>query len=311
MVKRKKNIPLFFSLLILFFPYLIKGQEPGKTPTDSAYYCSFFPMHVGDKWVYKVDFGDGSGWYYYYEIVMDTVDSLNRHWYGWRFKSQDKLFYYAITDSFEVISGYPDVDSTELCYKLNAKPGDKWLIYGNYEWGTVREVDTIYDLGSADRVMKIDEWSWYNYERLLYAASEFFQTGIGLFMIWEEVGPVTYLTGAIIDGVVYGNPSEIEQEKFTLAYDFNLYQNYPNPFNNSTTILFTINSSAKTKLQIIDTLGKEVFMVEHYYEFPGTYDIKFNSSNISSGIYFYKITLFDDNDRVIQISDSKKMVLIK
>ena len=88
-------------------------------------------------------------------------------------------------------------------------------------------------------------------------------------------------------------------------------QNYPNPFNNSTTILFTINYSSKAKLQIIDTLGKEVCMVEHYYEFPGTYDIKFNSSNISSGIYFYKITLFDDNDRVIQISDSKKMVLIK
>jgi len=60
-------------LLILFFPYLIKGQEPGKTPTDSAYYCSFFPMHVGDKWVYKSYATDLD--LMVKEIVRDTVEA--------------------------------------------------------------------------------------------------------------------------------------------------------------------------------------------------------------------------------------------
>jgi hypothetical protein len=309
MLKRKKNPPLFFSLLILFFPYLIKGQEPGKTPSDSAYYCSFYPMHVGDKWVYKTDYGDGDAFYYYYEIVMDTVDSLNRHWFGWKYGDSGEIGFYTITDSFEVVYGFPDSNVTNVLYKLNAKPGDKWLIYGDYECGIVFEVDTIYDYGNGVRVMKIDEWNWDNYERTLWSSSRFLKTGFGMVETWWEAGPVEYLMGAIIDGIVYGNPNEISQEKLSIISNFHLYQNYPNPFNLYTTIPFYLDHIGIVELNIYDLLGRVIFTKKSSYQIGGYHQFRWNGLNnkaepVSSGIYIYELST-DENKKRMKMTVNK------
>jgi len=293
-------------LLLLFFEPSAIGQDilDNISQSDSAYYCSFFPMHIGDRWVYKVDFGDGSGWYYYYEIVTDTVDGLNRHWYGWRYNSRNELKYYSITDSFEVIGGESIIDSAKLIYKLDALSGNKWLINGDLNWGTVYIVDTIYIEGN-NTIMKIDEWIWSNNEPTLWLSSRFLRTEIGLYMIWEEGGPTTYLIGAIIDSIVYGNPNEVSKEKLIILSNFHLYQNYPNPFNLNTTIPLYLDNKGTVDFNIYDILGRSIYTKKYY--FSEGYNtiiwqgINQNNRPVSSGVYIYELSTSKNKKRMKMI----------
>ena len=70
---------------------------------------------------------------------------------------------------------------------------------------------------------------------------------------------------------------------------FKLNQNYPNPFNPTTTISFELSQSAKIKLSLLNLLGKEICIIETGEYGEGNHSILFNGSNLSSGIYFYKL----------------------
>jgi len=294
----KKNIIIIFIILIQF----IYAQPFGGFESDSAYYCSFFPMHVGDKWFYRTYYFDGEDYYFHYQIVKDTLDKSNNKWFGWKRSDSDRIEYYSITDSFEVVYGFPD-SSQNLLIKLNALPGDKWLIYGNYESGIVYEVDTIYDYGSS-KVMKIDEWGWDNYEKSLWYSSRFLETNLGLIQVWWEVGPPTVLVGSIIDGVIWGNPDLVEQEDPSIIKDFTLFQNYPNPFNLKTVIPFYINSEFNVVLRIYNILGKLVYSNENHFN-KGYNSFIWEGINernlfLSSGIYICKIST-DESIETIKI----------
>lgn len=110
----------------------------------------------------------------------------------------------------------------------------------------------------------------------------------------------TIYTNAVIDGI----------EKLNVnPTSFVLHQNYPNPFNPETTIRFEIISSDNVSLKIYDILGNEVAELVNEFMTPGTYSVRFNSTdinnkNIASGIYFYKLKTA--NNQLI-----KKMSLIK
>jgi hypothetical protein len=85
---------------------------------------------------------------------------------------------------------------------------------------------------------------------------------------------------------------------------YKLERNYPNPFNPTTNIQFSIPKSGYVEIKIYDMLGKEITtLVSDPYQ-AGTYIVSFDASSLSSGIYFYRISV---NDFV----DTKKMILIK
>ena len=82
--------------------------------------------------------------------------------------------------------------------------------------------------------------------------------------------------------------SEIIPEKYSLS------QNYPNPFNPSTVISYTLPSSVKgemsnVKLVVYDVLGREVATLVNKEQQAGRYEVQFDASNLTSGIYFYKL----------------------
>ncbi|GBD92127.1 hypothetical protein BMS3Abin04_02861 [bacterium BMS3Abin04] len=81
-------------------------------------------------------------------------------------------------------------------------------------------------------------------------------------------------------------------------------QNYPNPFNPSTKIQYRIPNSGYVTLKIYDVLGEEVAALVNKEQAPGTYEINFNASNLTSGIYFYQLKSGNN----IQV---KKMMLLK
>jgi len=85
---------------------------------------------------------------------------------------------------------------------------------------------------------------------------------------------------------------------------FQLSQNYPNPFNPVTNINFSIPKSGSVKLEVYDILGKVVATLVNENVKAGNYKVDFDASNLSSGVYFYRINTDG-------FSDIKKMMLVK
>jgi predicted amidohydrolase YtcJ len=85
---------------------------------------------------------------------------------------------------------------------------------------------------------------------------------------------------------------------------FLLMQNYPNPFNPITKIAYTIPQKGFVTLKIFDLLGREIKILLNEEKQPGIYQVEFNGSDLSSGVYFYELQF---GNSVI----NKKMLLIK
>jgi glycosidase/outer membrane lipoprotein-sorting protein len=85
---------------------------------------------------------------------------------------------------------------------------------------------------------------------------------------------------------------------------FKLYQNYPNPFNPSTFIEFDIPERAKVRLAVHDVLGREIKVLIDGELEPGRHRVKFDSSSLPTGVYFYRLSCNG-------FSEMRKMVLIK
>jgi hypothetical protein len=85
---------------------------------------------------------------------------------------------------------------------------------------------------------------------------------------------------------------------------YRLNQNYPNPFNPNTKIQYSIPEKADVKITIYDLVGREVGILVNGIQTPGTYEFEFDASELSSGIYFYKM-------QAGNFFEVKKMTLIK
>jgi len=89
-----------------------------------------------------------------------------------------------------------------------------------------------------------------------------------------------------------------------LPEKFELKQNFPNPFNPNTVISYSIAKSENVSIKIYDILGKEVQTLVNEVKNPGSYNVMFNAQNLSSGVYFYRLTAGN-------FTDIKKMTLVK
>jgi hypothetical protein len=83
-----------------------------------------------------------------------------------------------------------------------------------------------------------------------------------------------------------------------------LDQNYPNPFNPVTKIKFSLPVSSNVKLIVYDITGKEVQTLVNDFLNSGSYDIKFDGTNLPSGLYFYRLITGN-------YSETKKMLMVK
>lgn len=107
------------------------------------------------------------------------------------------------------------------------------------------------------------------------------------------------------------NPIGINQVSGIVSEQFKLYQNYPNPFNPSTKIKFEIPFSVGVsegrdvllKFVVYDITGRGVYSLNETRS-PGTYEITFNGTNLTSGIYFYNL-------KAGEFTQTQKMILLK
>jgi hypothetical protein len=86
--------------------------------------------------------------------------------------------------------------------------------------------------------------------------------------------------------------------------EFRLVQNYPNPFNPSTTVRYDVAVQTHVNLQVYDMLGKLITTLVDGVRSAGTYEIKFNASNLPSGIYMLRM-------QAGEYKGLQKMMLVK
>jgi hypothetical protein len=118
----------------------------------------------------------------------------------------------------------------------------------------------------------------------------------------ESTGYVVGNGGTIIK-TINGGVSKVEKVGRSSG-SFTLYDNYPNPFNPTTTIRFELPQAGNAKLVIYDALGREIRTLIEKFLHKGTYEKRFEAGSLSSGVYFYNLTLDD-------YSKTKKFVLIR
>jgi hypothetical protein len=124
------------------------------------------------------------------------------------------------------------------------------------------------------------------------------------------IGYIQYLSNGariVIDSTTSVDEEDLDQpdsEKNKIPTTYELAQNYPNPFNPTTVISWQSPVSSHQTLKVYDVLGNQVATLVDEFREAGMFEITFRASNLSSGIYFYKLQAGD-------FVQTKKMILLK
>jgi hypothetical protein len=161
------------------------------------------------------------------------------------------------------------------------------------------------DNGEFSRNVYINEngpssaYQWGPYDELpdIKAVSYFIDGAIKL------TSPAKSVQMIMIEG---GNNhvSAYQESKSEITDSYHLYQNYPNPFNPSTLIRYQLPAKAFVILKVFDVLGGEIETLVEEHQNAGNHSVPFNASNLSSGIYFYRL---DDGRN----HETRKLLLLK
>ncbi len=98
--------------------------------------------------------------------------------------------------------------------------------------------------------------------------------------------------------------TDIEDQKNNVIADYILDQNYPNPFNPETVISWQLAVGSPVKITVYNPAGQEVALLVDERKPAGRHSIKFNASNLASGIYYYQL-------QAGNYQEVKKMILMK
>lgn len=277
---------------------------------------AYHPLAVGNKWVYDFNFVDWnlSG---YQDIFVREIQSEELKPNGKKyFKITEKYIQMGFESSI-----YERIDSVEgKVYRyLEDCPNSEQFVE-----------DLVMDVGDTTFASRFgyciehastellsqqnfNQWGINGTKRNylsndLFTANYFLATDIGLnyFKLSDDNGEKTFnLKGMLKNGIVYGDTIITDvNDEIKMPMEFSLSQNYPNPFNPTTKIIWQSPISGWQTLKVYDVLGNEVITLVDEYRNAGIYDIDFNASRLSSGVYFYQLK----TDKFLA---AKKMILLK
>ena len=107
----------------------------------------------------------------------------------------------------------------------------------------------------------------------------------------------------ILDFTATTDPA-VSVNESNLLNTYSLSQNFPNPFNPSTRINYNVGEPGLVQLKIYNVLGVEVVTLVNEQQNSGNYTADFNAARLSSGVYFYSLS-------VNNFTQTRKMILEK
>jgi len=219
----------------------------------------------------------------YFWRVRSKLDTLKSDWSTvWSFETADPFISVDNPDGGEVLK---QLDSVLIRWTTN--------IFDKVEISLLKNGSLIQLIDSIDAAIEAYRW--------IIPSS--ITTGTGFKVQIKSTNNLLVLdTSNTSFSVDYASAIEINNNPIPNVYS--LSQNYPNPFNPSTTIKFNMKEAGLVSLKIYDILGREVSTLLDEVKPVGSYNINFNASNLTSGIYFYKI-------KAGNFTQIRKMVLIK
>ena len=186
---------------------------------------------------------------------------------------------------FSSLAGQLQPDTTNMLSRV------EWPLFTPSE-GAVIPFDV--DMTDDDRISKDPTEGGNDFLRFGMAGDLWFNTSN---MGWR----LEVTEGPVINRV---SIEEIVAEDGELPQSFSLDQNYPNPFNPTTTIEFDVSVATQATLKVYNLLGQEVATLVDGNLQPNRYQVTFDASGMTSGIYFYRLEAGDQ-------FEVRKMVLLK
>jgi len=177
----------------------------------------------------------------------------------------------------------------------------KWS-WGEYTWEDTTMSNTVtvqVPVGTFTNCIKSREIKRYTSSgAVIYIEYTYYAKGIGKVMSVRENTSSNVL-------VQYNAATSVEvKNELAVSTGFSLCQNYPNPFNPATIINFSIPKSCFVTLKIYDLLGREIETLVNEEKSVGNYKLKFEGSNLPSGVYFYRL-------HAGSFSETKKLIVLK
>ena len=277
-------------------------------------FIDLYPLHIGDYWQYKVtvdsDFNNEDTIYYSNrEVLRDTImpnGEVYKKIFDSRILTLQPYRYLRIDSTTGCIykyDPYGNYNNDELLIdSLKMMEGDSFIAEDGYTI-ICTLADTI-ELFAENRLRK----HFYFPLIPIYGEHKYVK-GLGETYRWEHSEPIvnvdiySELSYAKINGEEFGQLVNISDNK-TGKYSYTLLQNYPNPFNPSTKIKYQIPDLSFVTIIVFDVLGNEIATLVHEELPAGEYEVEFNATSLTSGIYLYQLKAGD----CIQ---TKKMVLLQ
>ncbi|MDL1892406.1 T9SS type A sorting domain-containing protein [Sphingobacteriales bacterium CHB3] len=256
-----------------------------------------YPLHKGDRWQYtlvpmtaRIDKDSLMPNNQRYALVEYGLSRADR----WERASGNRVYWYN-----------PQTNEEHAWYDFSLTPGDTVSIIPRTNDSTIIYFVSAgtYDLFGVTRRW----WSfWVDYTTAIIDEEEWITItdSIGMTHI-SAMWYTSSIMGAIINGIQYGTIVHASEPSVSSPRKFYLAQNYPNPFNPTTTIKYQIpnlKSQTHVTLKVFDPLGREVATLVNEERKPGNYEVSWDASGMSSGVYFYRLqtpTLMSTNRMVL------------
>lgn len=310
------------SCKIIAVLFLLFSQSSIFSQVDTSVY---YPLAKGNKWEYFYQL-----WYPYdytwlqHEVIKDTLLSNGKNY--WKIKEtiistnevNSRYYYQRVENKYRVL-GYIDSSlncgtDEKLLFDFSSPVKHLWQVCGGYEgvkyyvgnlnrrfldfsnYKNLDCVDLYYNVRITEKNGKIDTvWAIvdaFNYHSVL--------KGIGIIRYQEVYSLQAYL----INGEQYGTFTDVKGDKSVKPSSFHLYPAYPNPFNPVTKIEFTLPKSGVVKLEVFDIIGRKIRELVNGELDAGLHSVEFNGANLSSGVYYYRLTANG-------LSEINKAILLK
>ncbi|MBN1479649.1 T9SS type A sorting domain-containing protein [candidate division KSB1 bacterium] len=241
---------------------------------------------------------DDTNFYYYLTVWDDAYDeAFEESGEDWNYDSIE-LFFDGDNSKGTTYDGFDDI---QIRFNLGQEGTDAidtgYGTAASWDWdkSTTNYIVSYTDLGWDAEVaipladMQLPTGLEFGFEMQLNDNDEPDVTTDRTVYRWWAPGEPPWSNASMFGTVVLETGAAVETNPATVQ-SFALQQNYPNPFNPTTTIAYSVAKNDHVQLKVYDMLGREVATLVNDVKPAGEYNVAFDASDLTSGVYVYTMT---------------------